>query len=351
MGIPRVKLNLSNGLGLGLTFLALVSFLLSVTGLLPARLVEEWFSRGAFPAISRLMATPARLTSSSLMDFLLPSALVAVGYLLHSRRPVVVLGLLSSGYLVFFWTWGLNYHRLPVEAKLGFESGRVTDESVDALVREAAIEINESYREFGTLRIPAESLVEVADSRVRSVVETLDGVPAEVWNAPAPVKSSRLLNPVFRAGSVTGMFNPFGHEALVAGGLLPVERPAVMLHELAHVRGYANEGEASFIALLAAVGSTNPQLRYSGWLSLWMYLRSPENDRLLDPGPLQDLEAIDQRVRGGRIEWVSRTQGRTLDIFLRANRVDDGIRSYAGIVRLAAGTRHDWDRFRDRSVQ
>ena len=84
---------------------------------------------------------------------------------------------------------------------------------------------------------------------------------------------------------------------------------------------------------------------------MWRYLGSRENDVLLDPGPLTDLDAVDQRIRGNRVEWVSRTQSRTLDAFLKVNRVDSGIRSYSEIVTLVVGTRHDWDRFGDRGVR
>ncbi len=350
MGFPRVKLNIYNRLPLGLVLLALVSFMAAWSDLLPARFVEDWYSRGVFPLLSALMAPLAAMTGGSLLDVLLPGSVLLVAYLLYRRRFLPVLGLLAAGYLIFFWTWGLNYHRLPVEAKVDFRSDRVSEETIAALVREAASEINRTYVERGGAGPPdyERALVDEADSRIRTVIEAIDGPASVRWNGVVRVKSSVLLNPLFRAGSVSGMFNPFGHEALVTGGLLPFERSMVMLHEIAHVRGYAHEGEANFIALLAAVGSADPELRYSGWLSLWMYMRSAENNRLLDDGPLRDLEAIDQRIRETRVVWVSRTQGRTLDVFLRANRVEDGIRSYARIVQLAAGTRHLWNRFEAR---
>ena len=340
----RVKRNRRNGLRWALPVAALASFLTAAAGLWPPAWVENGFSRGMFPLVSRAIGPFSGLAGWSVLDLLLPAALFLVGYLVYRRRPLAVLGGLSGAYLVFFWGWGMNYHRLGMEAKLDFRTDAVTEASIAQFVREAAGEINRSHREAAApdpLAVAA-----TADARVRSVIETLDGVPVESWGRPARVKTSRLLDPIFRASSVTGMFNPFGHEALVAGGLLDVERPMVALHEIAHVRGYADEGDASFVALLAAVHAPDPRMRYSGWLSLWMHMRSPENDALLDAGPLEDLDAIERRVREERVAWVSRGQGRALDAFLRANRVPEGIRSYARIVRLAAGTRHEWERFR-----
>ena len=49
-----------------------------------------------------------------------------------------------------------------------------------------------------------------------------------------------------------------------------------MCHELAHVRGYPDEGDANVIAAFATLMSENPAFQYSGWLNLWLYLRTRE---------------------------------------------------------------------------
>jgi hypothetical protein len=141
------------------------------------------------------------------------------------------------------------------------------------------------------------------------------------------------------------MFNPFGQEALVTVPLLAIERPVIVMHEIAHFMGYANEGEANFIAFVAAIHSSQPMTRYSGWLYMWQYLRTRGADGLLDPGPRADLQRIDERRREEQVEWISRAGDRTLDTFLRANRVRGGTRSYSEMVSLAVGTRPSWDRF------
>jgi hypothetical protein len=347
MAAQRVKLKFSNGLPLVLVGFAIASSVASWAGLFPASLVETWYSRTVYPVVSSLITVTGRLTGSSMMDVVLPGAALLFGYLVYRRRVLWILGVLATGYLIFFWTWGVNYHRQPIQTKVDFQPDRVTDEAVLRLAQETAAQLNRGYLEIAALGPDGNlaGLSDEVDARVRFVIEAIDGVGSASGSRQVMVKSSRLLNPFFRAGTVDGMFNPFGHEALVTSGLLSFERPMVAAHEIAHVRGYAHEGEANFVALLAAVGSTNPRLRYSGWLTLWRYLRSPENEQLLEAGPLEDLEAVDERIRSNRVEWVSRTQTRTLDTFLRANRVAGGVRSYAQIVTLAVGTRHDWERF------
>jgi hypothetical protein len=116
-----------------------------------------------------------------------------------------------------------------------------------------------------------------------------------------------------------------------------------MSHEIAHVRGIANEGEANLVALLSTVASADPRFQYSGWLELWRYLGAP-SDRL-DPGPRADLRAIRERVLSRRIPIISNVQGAMLDVHLKANAVPGGIRSYSDIVALAIASQPRWKEF------
>ena len=49
---------------------------------------------------------------------------------------------------------------------------------------------------------------------------------------------------------------------------------------------------------------------------------------------------------GSHDRWINDFQRALLDLFLKANRVEEGIRSYSRVVQLAAGTEPFWDRFR-----
>jgi len=77
-----------------------------------------------------------------------------------------------------------------------------------------------------------------------------------------------------------------------------------------------------------------------------MYVRNRELEKRLDPGPRQDLQRIFERARREQIPWVNNFQHSLLDIFLKANSVEEGVRSYSRVVILASGTEPFWDRFR-----
>ena len=342
MGILRVKPKLARKISLGLIVLAAATLGLSTLGVVPTHWVEAVYSRSIYPQISSAMGFVAESVAFSWIDIVLPVFVAGLGYLVYRRKILQVLGLVSAAYLLFFWTWGLNYYRQPLWLKLGVAVEEPDPAEVDALALETATALNDLY----PLRLDSYSDERALDLQagrnVRRVVDELDG---SSWMAATTVKSSRLLDPFFQAAGVDGMFNPFGHEAVVTLGLLPFERPMVVMHEAAHVRGYTGEGDANFVALMAGVNSSDPALRYSAWLALWLYLRSPELDLLLDDGPQQDVEAIFRRAARNRIEWIRRAQTRSLDLFLKAHDVEAGVRSYAEIVTLAAATRSSWDRF------
>ena len=84
---------------------------------------------------------------------------------------------------------------------------------------------------------------------------------------PGRLKAT-LFGPYFRWTGVDGMINPFGLEVLPNPDLLPFERPFIAAHEWAHLAGYADESEASFVGWLTCMHAGVPA-RYSGWLFLY----------------------------------------------------------------------------------
>ena len=59
----------------------------------------------------------------------------------------------------------------------------------------------------------------------------------------------------------------------------------------------------------------------------------------MEAGPRADLEAISERIRRQAIPLANRAGYALYDRFLKANRVEAGIRSYAEVLRLLLGTR------------
>jgi hypothetical protein len=154
-----------------------------------------------------------------------------------------------------------------------------------------------------------------------------------------------MLDWYFRRAGVDGMTDPFFLETLVAGGVLPFERPFIVAHEWAHLAGIADEGEANFVGWLASLRAS-PAAQYSGWLFLYRELMPsiPERARAsvaaaLAPGPRADLRAIRERLVHEIDPRVSAVGWRVYDSYLKANRVEAGAASYAEVVQLVVGAR------------
>jgi hypothetical protein len=321
----------------------LLTFAASWLGVFPSGFVERWYARRIFPIISGAAEKFADAAAFSWLDVAVPVAVILTAWLIHQRRWKLLLNIVAATYLVFFWTWGLNYHRQPLASKLPMDVDRTKPDVIGNFTMRAAAELNRLYPDKQRRSYNEDETQEEARERVRRVVKVIDGTE---WDAPHRIKISRIGDSWFHAAGVDGVFNPVGQEPVVSNTLLDIERPFVDSHELAHVHGYPDEGDANVIAALATIMSNNPAFQYSGWLSLWLYLRSRDLDKLLDPGPRQDLQRIFDRARSEEIEWISQLQRGMLDWFLKANHVEQGVRSYSRIVLLAAGTEPYWDRFR-----
>jgi len=315
----------------------------SWAGIFPSAVVEKWYARGIFPIISELAEKVADAVSFSWLDVLIPAVLVSVILLLRRRQWAGLLNLVAGAYLIFFWSWALNYHRLPLASKLEVDSSKTQSDAIQEFAVHAAAEINRLYGEKEKQPYDDNAAREEAVRRVEHVVRIIDG---KDWDAAHRIKVSRISNVWFRAAGVDGMFNPAGHEPVISATVLDIERPFVMSHELAHVRGYPDEGDANVIAAFATLMSSKPDFQYSGWLSLWLYLRNRDLGKLLEPGPRSDLQRIFDRARAEQIPWIDNLQRAALDWFLKANSVEEGVRSYSRVVLLMAGTEPNWDRFR-----
>src|SRR5687767_8961234 len=124
----------------GAVVLALVAAVLAIVPL-PAPAVERLYSRGLYARLQPLITFASGVTSIAILDIValvLLIALVAVfaravrqgGWKRGARTVgVLALKLTAIGYLLFLVVWGLNYRRMGMEDKLGFDGGKVTVQS------------------------------------------------------------------------------------------------------------------------------------------------------------------------------------------------------------------------------
>lgn len=321
--------------------------------------VERVYARGWYPALQPFVTSTSSLLPIALLDVWIVLAALGVAWtgwrLLRApsgtrarnwaRTLWHVVVVASVVYIGFLACWGLNYRRLPITQGMDFDRSRVTAAEVEAAGLRAVAELNRLHQ---AAHLDLQSMPTLAAMRVRlapAFAAAQRALGQQRLATPGRPKIS-MLSPFFRWATVDGMVNPLGLEVIVNPDVLPVEQPFVIAHEWGHLAGWARESEASYVAWLTC-RSGDHAARYSGWLSLYWHLRHDvARDRLqaidtrLGAGPRQDLAAIAARLRRGQ-PMVQEASWRTYDQFLKANRVDTGVKNYGEVVTLILGTAAD----------
>jgi len=323
-----------------------------------ARFVERWYSTGLYPIIQRGLTPVSNLVPFALLDILaLGGVCLVILALVRSVRQarrkkkwsllVITLSRLVTSaaviYLAFLLLWGLNYRRVSMTDRLVLDR----DASQDAIVELGRVAVHELNATHAAAHSEGWRTSPWREHRMRDAYHAvLTDLTDARTTVPGRLKWS-LFGPYFRWSSVDGMINPFGLEVLANPDLLPFEKPFVAAHEWAHLAGYADESEASFVGFLTCIRAATPAA-YSGWLFLYWEVSSEvgAGDRRqlasgLEDGPRRDVEAVAERVRRGQVRVVRDAGWRVYDEYLKANRVEEGVRNYGLVLTLLARARFE----------
>jgi hypothetical protein len=323
-----------------------------------ARFVERWYSTGLYPIIQRGLTPVSNLVPFALLDILAVGGVCLVLVVLVrsvrlARRKkkwtplLITLGRLVTSaaviYLVFLLLWGLNYRRVSMTDRLVLDR----DSSPEAILDLGRVAV----RQLNAMHAAAHSEGwRTSPWREHRMRDAYHAVLSDLSDArtmvPGRLKVS-LFGPYFRWTSVDGMINPFGLEVLANPDLLPFEKPFVAAHEWAHLAGFADESEASFVGFLTCIRASTPAA-YSGWLFLYWEVNSEvgASDRRqlasgLEDGPRADVAAVAERIRRGQVRVVRDAGWRVYDEYLKANRVEEGVRNYGLVLTLLARARFE----------
>ena len=345
-------------MGRFLKFVVVLAAAVIIVTPLPREAVERVYARGAYPLIQPRLTSLTNRTPVAWLDvmvILVAGAMIVMWIVRLRRRRGGVLktigglagdttAIVAIIYLWFLAVWGLNYQREPLRAQLDFREDRITREALRDLALRNVRSLNALHTEAhagGWPELPAvPGLLAPAFLRAQQDL-------AMTWHAEPGLPKRSVLNFYFTRVSIDGMTDPFFLETLANQSLLPFEREATVAHEWSHLAGFADESEANFLGWLVCMrGSASA--RYSGWLSLYGTVMSSlpradreELSRALEPGPREDLRAIADRIQRQALPMASRAGYALYDRFLKANRVEAGIRSYSEVLRLLLGTRFD----------
>ncbi len=373
----KEKLGLELGLrirllwiGLGAAAIFLRYILVSFPGL-----VETIYSRGIFLGIRYVLDYSINLLPFPVLYLVLIFLLIFAGFLLFRQvkenraakkdgksqeRLPFILGLarylltagaaLGAAVFAFYFLWGFNYLRLPVEVQLNIKPVPLDTVAIEkeaeiafqvvADARQSIPGASNNALDFNF--IPANMEDAIRDS-LEKVLKTM-GFPRAGRVRARRFRPSGLL----MGFAVSGIYVPFTGEAYVPYGLTASELPFTMAHEMSHGYGFTDEGTANFLAYLACLSSPEPFIRYSGCLMYLEYI-APELARAnrekyekmrqeLPPGIGADMRAAADNWKR-YYSWLWDVSETVNDAYLKSQGIREGVKSYNRMVLLVTAWR------------
>jgi hypothetical protein len=239
----------------GLTFIAFITFYL-----FPA-CGELCYGQIIYPLFRTSFDWIFRLFDQSLM-------LVLIGFLLFLVVDRIIKGSIPAllRYLIvllslFYWVWGFNYFRIPLQDKMGLSFQAVSEEErleMTMQVLEKCISLSEEINEWNK--------ADQAEKLLKLGIEMSDSLPFldASYIKAVPVYPSTLF---LRLG-ISGMYFPFTGQAQYEPALGPIDLPYTIAHEWCHAAGIGPEDEANFIAYLICLSSDDATIQYSAYMNL-----------------------------------------------------------------------------------
>ena len=223
-------------------------------------------------------------------------------------------------YFLFYFLWGLNYFKPSLVDKLNIKSEyefNVLDETINRVI----FEINKESSFISE---------DINKSDIFNLINT----------TASNIKKS-IIPDIFLYQKVSGHYIPFTSEAIFVDKIPLVDMPIVILHEQAHQSGYANEGEASFIAFSKAINDNEPYIRYSGYfyalINLLNEISKKNSDKLdnyitkLDEKVISDIKKVQNFWSKYSNSFLDKAQNYIYDLYLKSNNQEAGIMTYGEV--------------------
>lgn len=323
----------------------------------------EWYDETVYPILSLAVNFVTSLIPISIGELLL--VLLALGILLYiilyvrkiikekkNRKATVFKFILnpvcfiSVLLLAFVLSCGINYYRTPFSQESGLTVKASSKAELTALCDELAQEASQAREKAAT---DSKGVMKLSDPNIYHTAAKAKIIYSKLsktyptlksgYGAPKPVLSSRLMSYI----NTTGIFFPFTFEANINSDIPSFSIPAVMCHELTHLRGYMREDEANFVSYLACSRSGDSDFVYSGDMLAFVYA----NNALFDIDRTEGSRVYNQLSAGVKRDFaadnaywkqfegpVAQISDKVNDTYLKANSQKDGVKSYGRMVDL-----------------
>ncbi|MEL6624030.1 MAG: DUF3810 domain-containing protein [Bacteroidota bacterium] len=316
---------------------------------------EVVYARGLFNLLRQVYDFTLGWLPFAFLYLMLPLLLFWIGWRIKKWPPIRqwrrrrfflnVGSVLAGIYILFYWLWGFNYYRRPVEDQLALPKIQLSEaviqkeyEALTAELVQARTHITSDTAALGGVYIP-QDLENHTRENLEFQLRTFGHYPTGGRVRVRRVAPEGLLMQL----GASGIYIPFVGEGHFDKALAPVSVPFTMAHEMAHGYGFGDEGTCNFWAYLACMKSQDPFVQYAGLMGYWRYVASqyrrlnPDNYALqvktLDRGVVNDLRsirAVSQKYPGFFPEFSQKTY----NAYLKQQGIKEGVVNYSKVVRM-----------------
>src|SRR5687767_5817946 len=243
--------------------------------------------------------------------------------------------------VLFYFLWGFNYKQIPLQTRLGLNLDEVTSEEVEKeflrateVLKKEAQDLPDHYTSDNAI-----ASLDIDDHSLRPDVEkALQDL--NVFNK-GRVRVRQLWPKGFLLRwSTAGIYIPHAGEGHIDLGLLSVQKPFTIAHEMAHGYGITDEGACNFIAWLACSQSRDKWIRFGGALTYWRYaaaeMPAEKVDAVIhtfDPVVMRSLQLI--RANDKKYPDILPTiRDAIYSSYLKGHGVKGGLESYDYVVLM-----------------
>lgn len=343
-----------------ITVIGVITLVFWVVGLRYPIIVEQLYFGQIFQGIRSAYDTILGWLPFPSVYVVLPIFIWVIGW--HLKKVVHVFKpfngiksiLMGGGYLLrlimiigawFYWSWGFNYMRIPVDKHLELDFNLAVDSTV---LMQEAITLTEtmvaSRMAIDTADKPLKLDLDVGDleNHIRPLlVEVLYEMDYPTSGKPR-IRNLKPSGTLLRI-STAGVYLPFVFEGHIDAGLHDIQKPFTLAHEMTHAYGFTDEGVCNFIGYLACLKSDQPLVQYSAHRVYWQYimrhvkeLDTIQYDYLrgfIPKGIYADTRAISEQM-DRYPDLMPQVRDVIYDSYLKSHGVKAGLTSYSQMVAM-----------------
>lgn len=319
----------------------------------------SFYTQNIYPIIGSILCSISSWLPFAIGDLFIAASVAwvltypayAIAYKKEKKSKVFgrVAEYLAWVYVWFYAAWGINYSQPSIYQRIGMKPAEVSEQAFRDFAYRYADSLNAAFDAAYCNKTMPENWRQTVETSVAYGYQNINKTTDMGINTPF-CRSARAKTMVFSRLSsmvgVTGSMGPFFCEFTLNADIQPHEYASIYAHEYAHLLGITNEGEANFYSYMVCTApSADCFSRFSAYYQVHFVVLKYVRELLGN----NEYEAYIKHLRPEIIclgkhdsaYWLARRspqldaiQNFVYNLYLRGNKVEDGVKSYLGVLGM-----------------